>query len=123
MSLKRERGRDRGRESNHIHQKATLTRGDNRCGLLVEQASEKNGMTKSEASGRIGEETLRNLLTANICFLASCPNHQQGIFKGTVMKCSRCKSASYCGVECQRASWKEHKLVCHPPEMIAKLML
>ena len=26
--------------------------------------------------------------------------------------CSKCKSAYYCGVECQRSDWKEHKVVC-----------
>ena len=27
-------------------------------------------------------------------------------------KCSRCKTARYCGIICQRACWQEHKLVC-----------
>ncbi|KZV67092.1 hypothetical protein PENSPDRAFT_64563 [Peniophora sp. CONT] len=28
--------------------------------------------------------------------------------------CSQCKSTSYCGVDCQKADWKTHKLVCSP---------
>ena len=28
-------------------------------------------------------------------------------------QCSRCKSAYYCGRECQSASWKEHKKICN----------
>ncbi|ORZ37168.1 hypothetical protein BCR44DRAFT_50545 [Catenaria anguillulae PL171] len=29
-----------------------------------------------------------------------------------VMRCRPCASASYCGIECQRADWPEHKLEC-----------
>jgi hypothetical protein len=29
--------------------------------------------------------------------------------------CSVCKEASYCGVECQKAGWKQHKKSCAPP--------
>ncbi len=29
-----------------------------------------------------------------------------------VQLCGRCRNASYCGVECQRAHWKVHKLGC-----------
>jgi hypothetical protein len=29
-----------------------------------------------------------------------------------LMKCSRCKSAYYCSAECQKCSWKKHKLDC-----------
>lgn len=32
--------------------------------------------------------------------------------KGQLRKCSVCHSAQYCSVECQKADWKEHKLVC-----------
>ena len=31
---------------------------------------------------------------------------------GASMQCSRCKSARYCGAECQRAHWKAHKPDC-----------
>ncbi|KAI3622132.1 ankyrin repeat and mynd domain-containing protein 2-like [Moniliophthora roreri] len=30
----------------------------------------------------------------------------------TTSKCSQCLSVEYCGRECQRAHWKEHKLMC-----------
>ncbi|KAJ3896384.1 hypothetical protein GG344DRAFT_72217 [Lentinula edodes] len=33
--------------------------------------------------------------------------------KKTVSKCSRCLSMEYCGVECQRIHWKEHKPTCN----------
>jgi hypothetical protein len=35
-----------------------------------------------------------------------------GSSKATMMKCSRCKSVVYCGVECQRRHWKAHKPAC-----------
>lgn len=30
-------------------------------------------------------------------------------------RCSRCRKARYCGPECQKAHWKEHKAHCTPP--------
>ena len=30
-------------------------------------------------------------------------------------RCSVCKKATYCGAECQRAGWKNHKNTCAPP--------
>ena len=29
-------------------------------------------------------------------------------------KCSRCGEAQYCGQDCQKKHWKEHKLICNP---------
>ena len=35
---------------------------------------------------------------------------------GTKMKkCSQCKNASYCSLECQRRDWKNHKVTCRRP--------
>lgn len=31
-------------------------------------------------------------------------------------KCSRCRFAKYCGVECQKKAWPEHIKVCKPPK-------
>ncbi|KAJ4471599.1 hypothetical protein J3R30DRAFT_3527059 [Lentinula aciculospora] len=33
--------------------------------------------------------------------------------KKTVSKCSRCLAMTYCGAECQRVHWKEHKPTCN----------
>lgn len=32
--------------------------------------------------------------------------------KPSEAKCSRCQAVDYCGQECQRRDWKQHKLVC-----------
>ena len=32
-----------------------------------------------------------------------------------LLRCSRCRTARFCGVECQHASWAVHKTVCVPP--------
>jgi len=34
--------------------------------------------------------------------------------KGPLMKCGQCKEVWYCGVDCQRAHWPEHKPHCIP---------
>ena len=37
-------------------------------------------------------------------------------------RCSRCKKASYCGVECQKSGWKRHKKAgCAPPLPMAEV--
>ena len=37
---------------------------------------------------------------------------QCGKQRAALKRCSRCKEASYCGAECQRAAWKGHKKKC-----------
>lgn len=39
---------------------------------------------------------------------------------GTALKlCSRCRSAKYCGAECQKADWTQHKKTCFKPMDVA----
>ncbi|OEU21565.1 hypothetical protein FRACYDRAFT_235189 [Fragilariopsis cylindrus CCMP1102] len=40
---------------------------------------------------------------------------------GTVMKCTRCKSTSYCSRVCQKADWASHKHFCKAVESIASI--
>lgn len=32
-----------------------------------------------------------------------------------MLRCGRCQQAQYCGRECQRSDWKDHKAACEPP--------
>ncbi len=40
---------------------------------------------------------------------AACGSAREGL-----LRCKRCSSAFYCGSECQRRHWPEHKLQCRP---------
>ena len=52
---------------------------------------------------------METLNTADAPLCASC--NTQGVH---LMRCSRCKKVFYCNVDCQRAHFKQHKLVCEP---------
>ena len=54
------------------------------------------------------------LKAAKMCAAPGCnAGSMGGTCIGTMMKCSRCKSVLYCGVECQRRRWKAHKPACN----------
>lgn len=46
--------------------------------------------------------------------LMSCCN-SCGVLGTEMKKCGQCKNASYCGPECQRTDWKNHKPTCPRP--------
>ena len=48
-----------------------------------------------------------NLLNIRLYLCANCATCE-----GELQKCSRCRSVSYCGRECQRSHWREHKKFC-----------
>lgn len=50
-------------------------------------------------------ETMENLIKKEGCY--NC-----GKGGGGLLRCARCKKASYCSAECQKADWKKHKQVC-----------
>jgi hypothetical protein len=55
---------------------------------------------------RILEEYLRGKpICCDICEITQCANGRQ-------LKLCACRSISYCGAECQRKGWKEHKVFC-----------
>lgn len=55
--------------------------------------------------------TSQGLPSSNGCF--RCGKKQQ-IGMAPLQRCSRCKVAKYCSVDCQRADWRIHKQVCLP---------
>lgn len=58
-------------------------------------------------------EMNRNLLS--ICNNTLCPRNIEAMANGTTVdlkRCSRCKIATYCSVECQTADWNHHKSSC-----------
>ena len=40
-----------------------------------------------------------------------------GITQENMLRCSRCNQKAYCGKECQKKDWREHKPNCHPLEI------
>ena len=41
-----------------------------------------------------------------------CNSCKNDLSSDQIKKCNGCKSAIYCGFECQKADWKAHKIVC-----------
>ena len=47
--------------------------------------------------------------------MAACGGCRGMFQKGTLKKCARCKTSSYCGQACQLSHWKTgHKAECKP---------
>lgn len=45
----------------------------------------------------------------------ACDGCKNVVFSTNYGVCSRCKQAQYCGLDCQRAHWQEHRRVCKSP--------
>ncbi|CAG9568823.1 MYND finger domain-like protein [Leishmania major strain Friedlin] len=56
--------------------------------------------------------TAQGMPSPNGCF--HCHKGARGAATVPLQRCSRCKVAKYCSVECQKADWKVHKQVCAP---------
>ncbi|GAQ84944.1 hypothetical protein KFL_002130210 [Klebsormidium nitens] len=75
------------------------------------------------ANADIGEKSRANKASASMrecgdktrtCANCSRVQEERTPAELVFQKCSRCKAAYYCGRECQKGHWKEHKLVCAP---------
>ncbi|RDW75245.1 hypothetical protein BP6252_06387 [Coleophoma cylindrospora] len=53
------------------------------------------------------------------CAAVGCGKAHDDLDDGKkLLRCGKCKVASYCGKECQTAHWKEHKRVCKTPAQV-----
>jgi hypothetical protein len=48
------------------------------------------------------------------CSWPQCPRNTQLVEETSLKRCSRCHNTTYCGADCQKGHWKEHKPDCRP---------
>ncbi|GAB4818351.1 hypothetical protein N2152v2_005397 [Parachlorella kessleri] len=73
-----------------------------------------NAGPASGLEGTMGRAALEGICCHRTCSHLGCMNlkgaSESELGKGR--RCTRCKLAIYCGIECQRAAWSQHKLIC-----------
>jgi len=64
-----------------------------------------------DAGGRMGaaEEDSREVSATDLQYCDWC-----GAGLLTMLKCGKCKLVYYCSIDCQRATWSQHKVACVP---------
>ena len=55
---------------------------------------------------------VKSVKKMGFCCNPSCTHPGRVVERSTMFSCTRCCSVNYCSVECQKASWKEHREVC-----------
>ena len=85
---------------------ASTTSAD-RSGRTALSTAKDNGDAKMVAllEGAKTNTASTNKKCCNVCGAAATS-------PASLLLCSRCKSAAYCGPACQKSDWKSHKLIC-----------
>ena len=76
----------------------------------ADETSFDGGTGAGECEGGARDSALARLALGLDDICAHCG--KEGV---ELKRCSRCKQVSYCGAECQKAGWKQHKETCEPP--------
>eukprot|EP00984_Skeletonema_dohrnii_P008587 scaffold3171_cov84-Skeletonema_dohrnii-CCMP3373.AAC.1 len=66
-------------------------------------------------------EQVNSITKMGICYNLHCNFPDRMVERSRTMYCSRCRGATYCSRECQKADWSEHKEICnHRDSIIAE---
>jgi hypothetical protein len=89
--------------------------------LLSAQQDTQQGLTDASLAALVQQlqqtgAMLNSIAVPNFCNNLACANlsgpTEVRLVSGRSCVCAGCRVARYCGRDCQRAAWKQHKLVC-----------
>ncbi|KAJ6532882.1 hypothetical protein DFH09DRAFT_1181805 [Mycena vulgaris] len=75
------------------------------AGKKSKSSTKKKAPTRRDQTDGTGDKEYEEA-ALRYCSRDQCFNHKD------LKECGRCKCVSYCSVECQRMSWKQHKPLC-----------
>lgn len=110
------RGRDRGAGvipyDFHQFRVPTCSGTGSPCYNKTVKWLDNNGYTEKIADEAFGTDADR-IAAIDLC--RYCKTSTMNV-KRDFKRCSRCKKATYCSVECQKSDWNDHKLACAPKQ-------
>ena len=57
-------------------------------------------------------EEVKSVAKIGVCFNSQCPFPDGMLERSLTMYCSRCRSVTYCSLECQKDQWTNHREYC-----------
>ena len=84
--------------------------GDEDVSDISSQADEDLVQRKQERTYTVAEDNVEENLKCVLATCGFCP--KEFVKKDVYYLCSICQSQAYCGDECQRRHWPQHKKVC-----------